>query len=285
MDSSAPAYSTDSIWDFLTADVHPTTTTHHDSSEWMPQPEAEAPVKSEQDPYHSHGNLIQQHQQHPYHHSPLDAQHLHQQQQCLPASSLMTPQLGFPPELHRMHQMQQLQQLSDAYHSLLLQISNYPPHLQLTDSTPHFPTLDPLQPLPEPSFAPASSAVSPVSSRQTMSPTPTALAPPTPTTPTTPTSSAAASAAHTCINCQTTITPMWRRDAHGNRVCNACGVYFRLNGVHRVVKGGGTVVVRRRSRVKGATVEGGKKKRVMKRKQRGAAATRWEEGEESGSDF
>ncbi|KAI9342369.1 hypothetical protein BDR26DRAFT_859694 [Obelidium mucronatum] len=55
---------------------------------------------------------------------------------------------------------------------------------------------------------------------------------------------------HTCINCQTSVTPMWRRDLSGNRVCNACGVYFRMNGVHRVVKVGGTAVQRRRARVK-----------------------------------
>ncbi|KAI9342370.1 hypothetical protein BDR26DRAFT_859697 [Obelidium mucronatum] len=54
-----------------------------------------------------------------------------------------------------------------------------------------------------------------------------------------------------CFNCATTNTPMWRRDLQGRSVCNACGVYFRVNGVNRVVKHGGTAV-KRRVRVKEA---------------------------------
>ncbi|KAJ3194139.1 putative electron transfer flavoprotein subunit [Entophlyctis luteolus] len=56
-------------------------------------------------------------------------------------------------------------------------------------------------------------------------------------------------APQTCVNCFTTTTPMWRRDAQGRSVCNACGVYFRVNGVNRIVKHGGTSV-KRRVRVK-----------------------------------
>ncbi|KAJ3292081.1 hypothetical protein HDU79_001776 [Rhizoclosmatium sp. JEL0117] len=52
-----------------------------------------------------------------------------------------------------------------------------------------------------------------------------------------------------CHNCATTTTPMWRRDMQGRSVCNACGVYFRVNGVNRIVKHGGTAV-KRRVRVK-----------------------------------
>ncbi|KAI8614926.1 GATA zinc finger-domain-containing protein, partial [Chytriomyces sp. MP71] len=48
-----------------------------------------------------------------------------------------------------------------------------------------------------------------------------------------------------CHNCGTSNTPMWRRDNAGRVVCNACGVYFRVNGVNRVVKQGGTAVKRR----------------------------------------
>ncbi|KAI8614927.1 hypothetical protein BC830DRAFT_341288 [Chytriomyces sp. MP71] len=55
---------------------------------------------------------------------------------------------------------------------------------------------------------------------------------------------------HSCFNCATRETPMWRRDELGRRVCNACGVYFRMNGRHRVVKLGDVTQIRRRNRNK-----------------------------------
>ncbi|RWS09365.1 hypothetical protein B4U79_10277 [Dinothrombium tinctorium] len=36
-----------------------------------------------------------------------------------------------------------------------------------------------------------------------------------------------------CSNCDTTTTSLWRRNAKGDTVCNACGLYFKLHGVSR----------------------------------------------------
>ncbi|KAG7302802.1 hypothetical protein JYU34_012779 [Plutella xylostella] len=36
-----------------------------------------------------------------------------------------------------------------------------------------------------------------------------------------------------CSNCGTHTTTIWRRDARGEMVCNACGLYYKLHGVPR----------------------------------------------------
>ncbi|UJR36569.1 hypothetical protein I4U23_029288 [Adineta vaga] len=36
-----------------------------------------------------------------------------------------------------------------------------------------------------------------------------------------------------CANCSTTDTTLWRRNASGESVCNACGLYYKLHGVSR----------------------------------------------------
>ncbi|KAF8064401.1 hypothetical protein FPV67DRAFT_1699393 [Lyophyllum atratum] len=50
-----------------------------------------------------------------------------------------------------------------------------------------------------------------------------------------------------CRNCQTTVTPLWRKDEEGNTVCNACGLYYKLHGSVRPISMKSDVI-RRRSR-------------------------------------
>nr|XP_032819313.1 LOW QUALITY PROTEIN: GATA-binding factor 2-like [Petromyzon marinus] len=45
--------------------------------------------------------------------------------------------------------------------------------------------------------------------------------------------SAARRSGTACANCLTSTTTLWRRNAHGDPVCNACGLYFKLHNVNR----------------------------------------------------
>ncbi|KAI0743591.1 hypothetical protein C8Q80DRAFT_1345613 [Daedaleopsis nitida] len=53
-----------------------------------------------------------------------------------------------------------------------------------------------------------------------------------------------------CTNCQTTITPLWRRDPDGQPLCNACGLFYKLHGVVRPLSLK-TDVIKKRNRASG----------------------------------
>ncbi|OBZ90958.1 hypothetical protein A0J61_00973 [Choanephora cucurbitarum] len=49
-----------------------------------------------------------------------------------------------------------------------------------------------------------------------------------------------------CSNCETTTTPLWRRNEAGNTICNACGLYFKLHNVQRPITMKRNVIKRRK---------------------------------------
>ncbi|KAG0693249.1 hypothetical protein DFH29DRAFT_964966 [Suillus ampliporus] len=57
--------------------------------------------------------------------------------------------------------------------------------------------------------------------------------------------------ATSCTNCQTTNTPIWRRDPEGEPLCNACGLFFQLHGIVRPLSLK-TDVIKKRKRASGA---------------------------------
>jgi GATA zinc finger len=54
-----------------------------------------------------------------------------------------------------------------------------------------------------------------------------------------------------CQNCQTSTTPLWRRDEAGSVLCNACGLFLKLHGRARPISLK-TDVIKSRNRVKSA---------------------------------
>ncbi|KAH9992571.1 hypothetical protein BJV77DRAFT_1067592 [Russula vinacea] len=65
-----------------------------------------------------------------------------------------------------------------------------------------------------------------------------------------------------CTNCQTTNTPLWRRDPEGQPLCNACGLFYKLHGVVRPLSLK-TDVIKKRNRASGAPSAGARKNSVL----------------------
>jgi GATA-binding protein len=55
-----------------------------------------------------------------------------------------------------------------------------------------------------------------------------------------------------CSNCNTTKTPLWRRDPEGQPLCNACGLFLKLHGVVRPLSLK-TDVIKKRNRAGGGS--------------------------------
>ncbi|OIW27862.1 glucocorticoid receptor-like (DNA-binding domain), partial [Coniochaeta ligniaria NRRL 30616] len=60
-----------------------------------------------------------------------------------------------------------------------------------------------------------------------------------------------------CGNCTTQVTPLWRRDAEGDPLCNACGLFLKLHGVMRPMSLR-TDVIKKRNRTAAARSTGRK---------------------------
>lgn len=59
-----------------------------------------------------------------------------------------------------------------------------------------------------------------------------------------------------CTNCGTRTTPLWRRNAQGHPLCNACGLFLKLHGEVRPLSLK-TDVIRKRNRVANGSSNGG----------------------------
>ncbi|XP_066258745.1 box A-binding factor-like isoform X2 [Euwallacea similis] len=68
--------------------------------------------------------------------------------------------------------------------------------------------------------------------------------------------SASRRAGLTCTNCQTTQTSLWRRNSHGEPVCNACGLYYKLHSVNRPLSMKKDTIQTRKRKPKGSKSQG-----------------------------
>ncbi|KAM3160392.1 GATA-type domain-containing protein [Lachancea thermotolerans] len=63
-----------------------------------------------------------------------------------------------------------------------------------------------------------------------------------------------------CFNCKTFKTPLWRRDAQGNTMCNACGLFQKLHGTMRPLSLKSDVIRKRNTKKRGKKADAAKDK-------------------------
>ncbi|BGP32444.1 Sodium- and chloride-dependent GABA transporter 1 [Rhodotorula toruloides] len=75
-----------------------------------------------------------------------------------------------------------------------------------------------------------------------------------------------------CLNCETTNTPLWRRDSEGKPLCNACGLFRNLHGVDRPANLN-TGVIKKRNRNRGPKDPNAKKSAARNKARANSAAS------------
>lgn len=74
-----------------------------------------------------------------------------------------------------------------------------------------------------------------------------------------------------CTNCDTSTTPLWRRDAQGLPLCNACGLFLKLHGIVRPLSLK-TDIIKKRNRGGCSKSSPTKRKRAVRGSKRHRAA-------------
>ncbi|KAF6206348.1 hypothetical protein GE061_017581 [Apolygus lucorum] len=67
-----------------------------------------------------------------------------------------------------------------------------------------------------------------------------------------------------CSNCGTKTTALWRRNQHGEPICNACGLYYKLHGVNRPITMRKDCIQTRKRKPKGSSKSEGSTPKRMK---------------------